>query len=229
MKEEITGTTEPRVENKIAPIALEHGVLAPKDSGEEWRVADLMLKSNALPKVFTAVPQVILAIQFLKQLEIPWAVGLRQVTIINGTLSMWGEHPKGLVERSGLMTAFEEFLFDKDYNKICFKNKNLNAEIFGAVCTVTRKDREPSEAVFLVEDAKKAGLWGGPVWTKYPKRMLTMRARSLALKNAFPDVLSGIAIAEYDFDQNPSAGILDSKAINQADVLTEEYSKLAEE
>ncbi len=30
--------------------------------------------------------------------------------------------------------------------------------------------------------------------------MLQMRARSMALKDAFPDTLSGIAINEYDYD-----------------------------
>jgi hypothetical protein len=50
---------------------------------------------------------------------------------------------------------------------------------------------------FTVADAKKAGLWGktGP-WTQYPKRMLQMRARGFALRDAFPDVLKGLVTAE---------------------------------
>jgi hypothetical protein len=48
-----------------------------------------------------------------------------------------------------------------------------------------------------VADAKAAGLWakGGP-WTQYPKRMLAMRARGFALRNAFADVLRGLVTAE---------------------------------
>jgi len=48
-----------------------------------------------------------------------------------------------------------------------------------------------------VEDAKRAGLWAkqGP-WTAYPKRMMQMRARGFALRDAFPDVLKGMITAE---------------------------------
>jgi len=50
---------------------------------------------------------------------------------------------------------------------------------------------------FSVEDAKRAGLWGkqGP-WQAYPKRMLQMRARGFALRDAYPDVLKGLITTE---------------------------------
>ena len=50
---------------------------------------------------------------------------------------------------------------------------------------------------FTVGDAIRAGLWkkAGP-WTMYPKRMLQMRARSFALRDAFPDVLRGLVATE---------------------------------
>jgi hypothetical protein len=58
---------------------------------------------------------------------------------------------------------------------------------------------------FSVADAKKASLWGkaGP-WSNYPKRMLQMRARSWALRDAFPDVLRGIGIKEEQHDIPPA-------------------------
>ncbi len=47
------------------------------------------------------------------------------------------------------------------------------------------------------KDAKRAGLWGkGGPWTAYPKRMLQMRARGFALRDAFPDVLKGMISVE---------------------------------
>ena len=66
-----------------------------------------------------------------------------------------------------------------------------------AVCIAHRKGRKPVTATFSVEDAKRAGLWGkqGP-WQAYPKRMLQMRARGFALRDAFPDVLKGLITAE---------------------------------
>ena len=46
-------------------------------------------------------------------------------------------------------------------------------------------------------DAKRAGLAGksGP-WTQYPARMLALRARGFALRNAFADALRGLVTAE---------------------------------
>lgn len=200
--EETKAVVETKPEEKaVSPIAFDQaGMMAPKDSAEEWRVAGLFLNSGALPKQFKNVPQVIMALQFLKQHKLPTLVAIRQTTIINGNLSIWGELPLGLVNRSGLNEFFDEYLFDKDYNKICVTNKNLDAEVFGAVCVAKRKGFSATERTFTVDDAKKAGLWSKDIWKLYPKRMLQMRARSVALKDAFPDVLSGIGINEYDHD-----------------------------
>jgi hypothetical protein len=56
---------------------------------------------------------------------------------------------------------------------------------------------EETEATFSVADAKRAKLWGksGP-WTQYPKRMLAMRARGFAIRDAFPDAMRGMITAE---------------------------------
>lgn len=188
-----------------APIALEHGLLAPKDSSEEWRVAELMLKSAALPQQFKNAFQVVVALQFLKEHHLPPMVAIRQTTIINGTLSIWGDLPKALCERSGLLDICEEFVFDKDYKPISFDNRNLDAEIFGAYCLVKRRDRAAFSQTFTVAEAKQAALWTKPIWRQYPRRMMQMRVRSLALKDAFADVLMGVAIAEYDHHAIPGA------------------------
>jgi hypothetical protein len=54
---------------------------------------------------------------------------------------------------------------------------------------------------FSQDDAKTAGLWGkqGP-WSQYPKRMLQLRARGFALRDAFPDALRGIHSADESRD-----------------------------
>ena len=55
-------------------------------------------------------------------------------------------------------------------------------------------------------DAKRAGLWtkAGP-WQTYPRRMLQMRARSFALRDAFPDVLKGLISVEEALDNHSGA------------------------
>jgi hypothetical protein len=54
---------------------------------------------------------------------------------------------------------------------------------------------------FSVVDAKRAGLFtkAGP-WQTYPRRMLQMRARSFALRDAFPNVLKGLISVEEALD-----------------------------
>jgi hypothetical protein len=66
-----------------------------------------------------------------------------------------------------------------------------------ATCIVKRKGLDAVTHTFGLDDAKTAGLLGkaGP-WTNYPKRMRQMRARGYALRDAFPDVLMGLSIAE---------------------------------
>jgi hypothetical protein len=67
-----------------------------------------------------------------------------------------------------------------------------------AVCEAKRKGYPaPTVVRFSMADAKRAGLAGksGP-WTQYPARMLTLRARGFALRNAFADALRGLITAE---------------------------------
>lgn len=200
------------------------GVLAPKDSNEEWRFASLMLQSRALPQQYQHVPQVMMATQMLRQLGLPPAVAIRQTCIINGSISLWGELPKALCERGGEIEAFEERFYDKAYNAISLANKNLDSPIWGVTCFVTRKGKPQIERSFTVVDAKQAGLLdaSGKLYGKYLRRMLQMRARSWALKDAFPDVLSGVAIAEYDH------GVIPDMTPEPTNDLPREYMSAAQ-
>ncbi len=57
-------------------------------------------------------------------------------------------------------------------------------------------DGKPKVGSFTIQEARKAELAGKDIWKKYPARMLTWRARSIALRDAFPDILKGVRIAE---------------------------------
>lgn len=183
-----------------APMDFEKGLMSAKNSNDEWRIASLMLKSNALPQQFKNVPQVVMALQFLKAHGLPPMVAIRQTTIINGTLSIWGELPLALGRRSGKIKEWKEILFDKAYKEINFENKNLNEPIFGALCRMVDDKGQVTERSFTVADAITAGLWSKDIWKKYPKRMIQMRTRGWTLKDALPEVLSAVSIAEYDHD-----------------------------
>lgn len=67
---------------------------------------------------------------------------------------------------------------------------------YTAVCEVHRKGRAPVVREFSVADAKKANLFGKNVHGSYPKRMLQMRARSWACRDAYADKLRGLGVTE---------------------------------
>jgi RecT family len=207
----------------------EQGLMTPRDSLEDSRVAKMMLETNVLPTCFQTVPQVILAVQMVRGLGLLPSIAMRQVMVINNVLAIWGELPKAACQRH--IETFEEFRYDKDYVPIEFKNKNLGNEAIGAVMQVKRRDFiSPTESYFTLDMAKQAGLMNkkGP-WQQYTDVMLKFRARSRGLKDLFADVLNGVPIAEYDYN------ILDGRgaptfgdANGTADALAGEINSMGE-
>jgi hypothetical protein len=110
---------------------------------------------------------------------------LQNIAVINGKPSVYGDAMMALVQASPVCEGIDEHI----------EGEGTANPV--AVCVAKRKGRNPVIARFSVEDAKRAGLWGkqGP-WQAYPKRMLQMRARGFALRDAFPDVLKGLITAE---------------------------------
>jgi len=115
---------------------------------------------------------------------------LQRMAIIDGRPTIWGDAALALVQASGLLISIRE--------EIQEDATQATGNRLTAICTVTRNSRaEPVTKTFSVEDAKRAGLWQKPgPWTDYPKRMLAMRARAFALRDAFPDVLAGLYLRE---------------------------------
>jgi hypothetical protein len=108
-----------------------------------------------------------------------------------------------------------------------------------ATCVVVRKGMDPVARTFSVEDAKMAKLWEkqGP-WSDYPKRMLQMRARGFACRDAFPDALRGIISREEAEDMPPVQATTvkvdrpapaQEKLSPEAEVLQAEFDKPREE
>lgn len=186
------------------------GMVMPQNANDLWRLARQLLVGRGVPKNYTTVEQVIAGWNFAASLKLPPQVSLRNIAVIEGTPSLFGDLPLGLCHRSGDLEEFEEFIVDKDYKTISYENKNLNTEAFAGICVAKRKGKKSKSYSFSVDDAKKAGLWGktsstGKLmpWSAYPKVMLLRRARAMMIKTDFADVLSGASIAEYDFNEAP--------------------------
>ena len=183
----------------------ESGHLMPKDSNEEYRVAHMLMSSGAVPAVFKSAPQVMMAMQFLKRFGMDPIVCIRQVCIVNGSLSIWGELPLGLVNNSGRLEWIKEIIYDSNYKEITFENMNLGSEPWGATCTMKMIGKDPIQRSFTRADAEKAGLWNKSIWKLYPKRMLSMSARAWALKDGASEIISGVSILEYEHGTIPDS------------------------
>ncbi len=199
-------TAEPKA-RLPAIMANEQKYLQATDLDSRCRLAATFFRSGMVPKGYKDAAAVFAGMELALELGLRPFTALKNIAVINGSPAIWGDLPLALVRRSGNLDRIEEFLFDKAYNKICFANKNLDAEVYGAICRTWAKGAGPEnyiETVFTMDDAKKAGLLGRDnVWKTYPKRMIQMRARSQNLKDTNGHVLLGIDIAEYDHNFLP--------------------------
>ena len=109
---------------------------------------------------------------------------LANIMVTNGRPSVWGDALLGIV------------LARPDCEDV-LETTEGEGDAMAAVCEVKRKGRAPVIRRFSVADAKKAGLWSkaGP-WTQYGQRMLQMRARSWACRDAYADALRGLGVRE---------------------------------
>ena len=159
---------------------------APATMGEAIEFSKMLAESSMVPRAYQGKPQdIMVCVQWGYELGLAPMQALQNIAVINGKPSVYGDAMAALVQASPVCEGIEETL------------ENEGSANPVAVCIAKRKNRTPVIAKFSVEDAKRAGLWGkqGP-WTAYPKRMLQMRARGFALRDAFPDVLKGLISAE---------------------------------
>lgn len=157
----------------------------PTNFEEAYRIAKVLAASDLVPKDYKGKPEnCLVAMQWGADVGMAGLQALQNIAVINGRPSIWGDAAKAIVLAHPKCDDIIERLEGEGDDMV-------------AVCVAKRKGKEPSEQRFSVADAKKAGLWGkqGP-WQQYPKRMLQMRARGFALRDAFPDALRGLILAE---------------------------------
>jgi hypothetical protein len=159
---------------------------APATLTEAIQFSDMLASSSMVPKAYQGKPQdILVCVQWGYEMGLAPMQALQNIAVINGKPSVYGDAAMALVQASNVCEDVEEY----------FEGEGTPNPV--AVCVAKRKGRKPVTAKFSVEDAKRAGLWGkqGP-WSAYPKRMMQMRARGFALRDAFPDVLKGLITAE---------------------------------
>lgn len=229
-QEKVNAIKEGKVTVALQPIkAKDSGVIVGASHDEQFRLARLYCASGLVPKDLNTPEKVFTALQFIYELGLKGITSLRNVCVINGVPSLFGDLPLAICKRSGNMKEFREWIFDKDMKEISVSNGNIDAEIHGAACrSVRRDDGNVVETWFTMAEAKNAGLFekSQSIWKKYKRRMIQMRARSQNLKDNFGDCLYGSAIAEYDFNSVVEGGqVIGDGAGSEsiADKINEEF------
>lgn len=184
---------------------------APATVTEAIQFSEMLANSNMVPKQYMGKPQdIMVCIQWGMEMGLAPMQALQNIAVINGKPSVYGDAMMALVQASPVCDGVEESIEDEGTaNPV-------------AVCVARRKGRAPVTVRFSVEDAKRAGLWGkqGP-WQAYPKRMLQMRARGFALRDAYPDVLKGLISTEeaQDYPEESKRPARDITPRNPLDAL----------
>lgn len=208
---------------KAAPVAISidnHGVQL-RSFDELGRFCKAVINSGLAPKSFNSPEAVMVAIQHGMELGLAPMQALQSIAIVNGKPVVYGDTALAIA------TAHPAFL---DIEEKVERNGTADGHV--ATCIVKRRDRSAVVRTFSEADAKKAGLWGksGP-WQQYPDRMLQMRARSWALRDAFPDALRGLGIREevqdYQVKQARGREVASSVVLPEVPTTAEEFSDSA--
>lgn len=189
-------------------------VLAPANLPEAMKVAEMLAKSELVPKQYQGSPSnILVAMAWGGEVGLKPLQALQNIAVINGRASIWGDAALALCSSRQDFEDIQEYI----------EGEGLGDDVT-AVCVVKRRGRSPVTGRFSVADAKKANLWqsqakvtrngknGGTYqadndspWWRYPKRMLQMRARGFALRDAYPDALRGFHLREEveEIEVNP--------------------------
>jgi len=169
--------------------------LALQTFDDAFRFSKMVAASEFAPKDFRGKPEsCLLAIQHGSEVGLSPMQSLQSIAVINGRPTIWGDAALALVQSSPVCEYVREYTEGEGDGLV-------------AVCEAKRKGYpQPTVVRFSMADAKRAGLAGksGP-WSQYPGRMLTLRARGFALRNAFADALRGLITAEEAQDYPTAA------------------------
>lgn len=164
--------------------------LIPQSLDEAFRVSQAIAASGLAPRGIDKPEQIMVAIMAGAELGLAPFQSLQSFAVVNGRPTLWGDGLLAVVRAQGVRVR--EWIEGEDDNMV-------------AHCEAIRPDTgEDVARAFSVADAKRAGLWAkqGP-WQQYPRRMLQMRARALALRDGCADMLRGMQVREEVEDFQP--------------------------
>ena len=177
-KEMVQSSTTPPAEVRAGSRGLRLTTMA-----EMQAFAQAVVRSGLAPKGMERPEAVIIALQLGAELGLPPMASLQNIAVINGRPCVWGDAALAVCQGDSRFRDIEE---------------TFDPQTETATCSVWLRGRaQPVVRTFSRPDAQRAGLWGKPgPWQQYPQRMLQMRARAFALRDALPGALRGLYFAE---------------------------------
>ena len=156
---------------------------------EAIAVADYFAQSDLVPKDYKEKPgNIVVAWQKGHEVGLMPQQALETIAVINGRACIWGDGLIALIKNSPKEEWTNEWI-------------EGSGESLVAYCETKRTGQPKTiKRSFSKKEATTAGLWGNNVWKKYPNRMLQNRARGFCLRDAYPDVLNGLQMAEEQQD-----------------------------
>lgn len=174
--------------------------IVPQTFDDVYRFAQVLSRSGLVPYGMDTPEKVSVAILTGLEIGVKPMQAVQGIAVINGVPRIWGDLALAVVRGSGQLEKFSETLVGVPPAE--WPTPTVAERGFKAVCTVKRRGEEEIVREYSIGDALVAKLWNksgpkGPTpWVTNPKRMLAMRARAFALRDAFTDVLKGMPIAE---------------------------------
>lgn len=162
--------------------------LIPTDVDQALKISEMFAKSDLVPDNYRNKPaNIFLAVSAGASLGLAPFQAMQNITVINGKPSVWGDALLAMVRNDKRCLSVKETIEGEGAART-------------ATCSVSRLapngETEIISSSFSIGNAQKAGLLNKKPWQSYPDRMLQMRARGFALRDAFADVIGGLITAE---------------------------------
>lgn len=228
----------PEIPKPTAAIAVVDGKYKPKDHRELSTLITAIAKGGGFPDCFNTYEQRVAAYNLAFSLMgDQYQLALNHMAFVKGKLSIYGELPGTLAERTGEVEEHEVYVIDSNYQVICTANKNLGEAPYAGILKIKRKGRREKEFHYTRDQAVQAGQLPAMKYSKQEQRMvpnpdspwekylttMLMRKANAHLKFEFPEAFVGVPIAEYDFDEAPDL-IKDVTPVDKASELNARFA-----
>lgn len=183
--------------------------LIPTDVDQALKISEMFAKSDLVPDNYRNKPaNIFLAVSAGASLGLAPFQAMQNITVINGKPSVWGDALLAMVRNDKRCLSVKETIEGEGTART-------------ATCSVSRLapngETEIISSSFSIGNAQKAGLLNKKPWQSYPDRMLQMRARGFALRDAFADVIGGLITTEEAQDYPIKEAQKDMKQLKKYD------------